>query len=355
MLGESYFSLVQALHECRSFEEVADLLSQKLPGHLKDDHATIALLAPGPELLGIYGSGPSSQAGREEFGRVAALLPKHPLISRVDFTNPGSLGFTVSDYLEPGDYRKSEFNVGLPEAMQAEDSMAGGIMVGWGRISLLFVCRDEGQFTKEDREIFDAVLFTARAVVERIAGGNMEKRFREYILGKSGPLALFSLRTNREILPINFLSIRHSESWWGQDEAFRELDERSYQQVVEVMDGAWEDPAVARFARVELDLGSGPMAFHGLPKPDGEILLVLAESSEKSAKEDAVNAVLTKRQREIMEWIAEGKTSAEAAIILEISPRTVEKHLEAVFQRLGVENRIAAVRRFLDLKQGQPV
>jgi len=30
----------------------------------------------------------------------------------------------------------------------------------------------------------------------------------------------------------------------------------------------------------------------------------------------------------------------------------VEKHLEAVFQRLGVENRIAAMRRYLDLKRG---
>ena len=68
-----------------------------------------------------------------------------------------------------------------------------------------------------------------------------------------------------------------------------------------------------------------------------------------------IQSLLTRRQREIMEWIAEGKTSAETAIILDISPRTVEKHLEAIFQRLGVENRITAVRRYLELLSGQLV
>ncbi|OYV04137.1 MAG: hypothetical protein CFE26_18510 [Verrucomicrobiales bacterium VVV1] len=62
--------------------------------------------------------------------------------------------------------------------------------------------------------------------------------------------------------------------------------------------------------------------------------------------------MLTRRQCDIMDWIAEGKTSAEVAMILEISPRTVEKHLEAVFQRLGVENRVAAMRSYLEAKGG---
>lgn len=98
------------------------------------------------------------------------------------------------------------------------------------------------------------------------------------------------------------------------------------------------------------------MTFYALPKLDGEIFLVapISEGAPVNS-DDAVSAVLTKRQREIMDWIAEGKTSAETAIILDISPRTVEKHLEAVFQRLGVENRIAAVRRFLDLKAGHSI
>ncbi|MEM7010176.1 MAG: helix-turn-helix transcriptional regulator [Verrucomicrobiota bacterium] len=55
---------------------------------------------------------------------------------------------------------------------------------------------------------------------------------------------------------------------------------------------------------------------------------------------------LTKRQLEILKWIAEGKSNSEIAIILEISPRTVEKHCENIFEKLGVDSRLAASRVF---------
>jgi DNA-binding CsgD family transcriptional regulator len=97
------------------------------------------------------------------------------------------------------------------------------------------------------------------------------------------------------------------------------------------------------------------MKFSCLPAWDGEIWLVLSLADREAAASEALDALLTKRQREIMGWIAEGKTSGETAIILDISPRTVEKHLEAIFQRLGVENRVAAVRNYLDIKSGQLV
>jgi DNA-binding CsgD family transcriptional regulator len=38
----------------------------------------------------------------------------------------------------------------------------------------------------------------------------------------------------------------------------------------------------------------------------------------------------------------QGKTNEEIAIILQVSPRTVEKHLEHILVQLGVENRTAA-------------
>ncbi len=44
-------------------------------------------------------------------------------------------------------------------------------------------------------------------------------------------------------------------------------------------------------------------------------------------------------------WLAVGKTNAEIGLILQISPRTVAKHLQAVFERLGVERRTAAALR----------
>jgi DNA-binding response OmpR family regulator/DNA-binding CsgD family transcriptional regulator len=51
---------------------------------------------------------------------------------------------------------------------------------------------------------------------------------------------------------------------------------------------------------------------------------------------------LTAREAEVLTWIARGKSNNEISEILTISPRTVNKHLERVFVKLGVENRSAA-------------
>lgn len=51
---------------------------------------------------------------------------------------------------------------------------------------------------------------------------------------------------------------------------------------------------------------------------------------------------LTPREREILELVAEGKTNAEIAETLWVSPGTVRRHLENVFAKLGVHTRTAA-------------
>lgn len=51
---------------------------------------------------------------------------------------------------------------------------------------------------------------------------------------------------------------------------------------------------------------------------------------------------LTQREEDVLSWVAQGKTNAETARILKISPGTVKVHLERVYQKLGVENRTAA-------------
>jgi DNA-binding NarL/FixJ family response regulator len=51
---------------------------------------------------------------------------------------------------------------------------------------------------------------------------------------------------------------------------------------------------------------------------------------------------LTTREREVLSWLSKGKTNRDIAQILGLSPRTVDKHLEQIYAKLGVENRTAA-------------
>ena len=66
----------------------------------------------------------------------------------------------------------------------------------------------------------------------------------------------------------------------------------------------------------------------------------------------AADSALTPREREVLQWLAGGKTDRDIGDILGISPRTVHKHLQRIYEKLGVETRTAAVVRALQLSIG---
>lgn len=71
-------------------------------------------------------------------------------------------------------------------------------------------------------------------------------------------------------------------------------------------------------------------------------LLVLEEENAKVNYAALQQQGLTPREAEVLHWVAEGKTNKDIGTILRASPRTVGKHLERVFSKLGVETRTAA-------------
>jgi DNA-binding response OmpR family regulator/DNA-binding CsgD family transcriptional regulator len=74
-----------------------------------------------------------------------------------------------------------------------------------------------------------------------------------------------------------------------------------------------------------------------------EFLLRLAKDSGAGAPaEFSSDLGLTTREGEVLSWLSKGKTNRDIAQILGLSPRTVDKHLEQIYAKLGVENRTAA-------------
>ncbi|HLQ90701.1 MAG TPA: DNA-binding response regulator [Xanthobacteraceae bacterium] len=74
-----------------------------------------------------------------------------------------------------------------------------------------------------------------------------------------------------------------------------------------------------------------------------EYLLRLLEG--EVASEEALlrqRLSVTEREAEVLLWIARGKSNRDIAEILDLSPRTVNKHLEQIYSKLGVENRASA-------------
>ncbi|GAA6142514.1 DNA-binding response regulator [Hydrogenophaga sp. 5NK40-0174] len=74
----------------------------------------------------------------------------------------------------------------------------------------------------------------------------------------------------------------------------------------------------------------------------GESLVLLTMAPTNASLQRLQNVRLTPRESEVLSWLAKGKTNRDIADILGMSPRTVNKHLEHIFEKLGVETRSAA-------------
>ena len=74
----------------------------------------------------------------------------------------------------------------------------------------------------------------------------------------------------------------------------------------------------------------------------GETMLLVEPAAGPVAPSRLARAALTARETEVLSWVAKGKTNRDIGQILGLSPRTVNKHLEHIFTKLGVETRAAA-------------
>ncbi|MFN0079192.1 MAG: LuxR C-terminal-related transcriptional regulator [Prosthecobacter sp.] len=85
-----------------------------------------------------------------------------------------------------------------------------------------------------------------------------------------------------------------------------------------------------------------------LPSPPHEWFL-LCTVETPIFESSALQALgLSDREADVMKWIAEGKTNADIGTILAISTSTVNKHVESILKKLGVENRSQAIREVIE-------
>jgi DNA-binding NarL/FixJ family response regulator len=80
------------------------------------------------------------------------------------------------------------------------------------------------------------------------------------------------------------------------------------------------------------------------PLAENELLLrVTVQDSDNDITRLQARVKLTRREAEVLLWLARGKSNRDIAQILEVSYRTIDKHLEQIYPKLGVETRTAAV------------
>lgn len=81
---------------------------------------------------------------------------------------------------------------------------------------------------------------------------------------------------------------------------------------------------------------------------EGQHLLLLEEQVTHLTPASLIVLGLSQREADVLYWLIQGKTNPEIGTILSLSSRTVQTYLERVYQRLGVETRMAAAMQALE-------
>ena len=345
MLGTAFFTIGQALTKATRFTSVSSLLCAELKPVV--NALDLVILEVGDHLpkANIIGEGSVGVQLRTKPDGLRKWMEARALLLNDD---PSGLcaGPTGEELASIPGLREWLDGIGCT------DIMGGNLIRGRYSSACLAAFRQGGRFTEEERERFQAAVLVARSVLGRIQNDGYDRRCLERLLHvrREAMLAVFLIE-NDQARPYNPGAVAYAESCWGKDDIEYVLPPEASANFHAKLADSWESPVDSNWVDVEIDLGGGPITVGALARPDGGALLLFSPPPRQADSAAAV-PMLTRRQCDIMDWIAEGKTSAEVAMILEISPRTVEKHLEAVFQRLGVENRVAAMRSYLEAKGG---
>jgi DNA-binding NarL/FixJ family response regulator len=110
------------------------------------------------------------------------------------------------------------------------------------------------------------------------------------------------------------------------------------------LDQAQNSKAGSKAAVMASFPGNEPLKLQYMGKlgPNEFLLRLAKDSGADTPAEFSSELGLTTREGEVLSWLSKGKTNRDIAQILGLSPRTVDKHLEQIYSKLGVENRTAA-------------
>ena len=86
------------------------------------------------------------------------------------------------------------------------------------------------------------------------------------------------------------------------------------------------------------------IAYVGRPAQGEFLMRLVAEARVPPAASGTLKDRLqiSDREAQVLAWIAQGKSNRDIGDILGLSPRTINKHLERIFKKIGVENRTSA-------------
>lgn len=274
-------------------------------------------------------------------------IPEHPLIAYYK-SNSGHGAVKISDVISTKRFHRlglyNEFFrlIGIEDQMVVSFPSPRPVIVG------VALNRKRRNFTERDRLLLNLInphLLQAYGNIEAVSRLNRALDLAQRVLNESRAAVVWlkdGARVQNATLQARALLTQYFPGERKPPEALPELLQRWLGQELARFGNLKDVPAVRRPLAIRGE--SGDLIVR-LISDNGQLCLLLEESI--AAKSGNVIYGLTRRESEVLEWVSRGKTNWEIALILNISARTVQKHLEHIFQKLGVETRTAAAAKVL--------
>lgn len=277
----------------------------------------------------------------EILGRFAAQIPMHAHWNRGD-----GQALKISDFLSPRAYKQKEIYNEFYRPMRIPHTIGIALPVTPQCLVTIGSHRGGRDFTERERTALNMIqphILQAYANAEAVTQMQAE---------------VARLTHAVEHLPQGLVSVdARGVIQWASDRG-RELlghyvsdRKRGHRRLPDLL-VHWIQSSKKQLAHADeqpggiapLVIGHGSRRLRVRLVPEGErCLLFLEEDSAELSAEHLAHLGLSRRETEILGWLARGKSNPEIASILSLSVRTIHKHVEHIYVKLGVENRHAAI------------
>jgi len=296
---------------------------------------------------------PGFLAAPTRYGQVLARhASEHPAIQYFERTHDGS-AVTTSDFVTDSTFRDTALHKKFYEPLDIPHIMGFALQSGPSRSITVAHHRNGRAFGEETRSILNAIrphvlqgFKNALAVTQlhnQLAALDqaMEAGHRAMVSASAHGHIQFAAPFAHTLLSRYGVALKRGAKWLPP--ALRAWLRQQIRQL------AATDDVVPSIAPLTVTGTAGTLTIRLVPK-DSQYLLILEE--DRPPTTDLRHLGLSARETEILGWVVQGKTNPEIGTILSISPRTVQKHLERIYCRLGVENRHAAISLALSSMPG---
>jgi DNA-binding CsgD family transcriptional regulator len=276
-------------------------------------------------------------------------IPEHPLIA-YSKSNRGHGAVKISDLVSTTQFHRLGLYNEFFRLIAIEDQMVVSLPSPRPVVVGIALNRARRNFSERDRLLLNVAsphLLQAYRNVEALSRFRRELSLAQRLLSESRAAVVWlksKARVQHLTLHARVLLAKYFPGRLLPHDALPELLQRWIEQELARFNDSTDVPSARRPLVMGHDVDALVVR---LFSDHGQAGLLLEESL--ATMKDIEGGGLTRRESEVLTWVSRGKTNPEISIILSISPRTVQKHLEHIFQKLGVETRTAAAAKGLSI------